>query len=171
MEMIIGKTMLCAYGYLGAAADKLDELTMGRALSAGVSDKGGGTAGGLTTYEQVDRILDLVNKKVRLCSLKATIDETLNQLSYEEQLILKMRYIQGLKFEYFGDILKYTKRTYFRRIDTALKKFCGAMARNGYSDEWFEKEYMNQKWIKNLYRKLYKSSISSNSSKNEGILA
>jgi predicted DNA-binding protein (UPF0251 family) len=149
-DFIWGKTILTAYKYIDKAAQRLDELTLSGAL------RSGGCKGDcrLTTAEQVERVLDLVNKKTKLCNLKIIIDETLNRFAYEEQLLLKLRYVRNMKFETFSNVLKFTKRTYFRHLEEALKKFCAMLCREGYDNGWFEREYLDQKWIKRIKTKM-----------------
>ena len=54
---------------------------------------------------------------------------------------------------YYKDKLK-LDRTYYRRQEKLLKKFCAILSAIGGDDEWFEQKFLTIRYIKNLYLKL-----------------
>jgi hypothetical protein len=54
---------------------------------------------------------------------------------------------------YYIDKLK-LDRTYYRKQEKLLKKFCSILSAIDGDDEWFEKKFLSIRYIKNLYLKL-----------------
>lgn len=148
MDRIFAKTMLRAYRSLESVAGQIDDLVYRRALSSH-SFRADCVCSG--AEQQVEKIVQLMNKKSNLINLKLLTDEIMAVMDGESFVILTNKYFKNLKAEKSVEQLGISLRTYFRRLDKAEDRFAKECLLRGCGDDWFKENYFDQSWIKNLY--------------------
>lgn len=76
-----------------------------------------------STIKQAESIIGLSQKKVNLINLKVLTDETLLEMSKFNAKLLILRYIDGISIEKIVEVLKISRRSYYRKLNKALKEF------------------------------------------------
>ena len=151
MYRIFAKTILSAYSSLGFVADKIDVLVR-RRVAAGYS---GTDCVCTSAQKQIEEIVLLMNKKANLINLKLLADEVLACMEDKSGNLLKLKYIQKTKVQDIMDQMQVSQRTFFRRLDKAEESFAKKCFARGYDQKWFEENYFDQSWIKDLYQHFY----------------
>lgn len=148
MNVVIAETMLRAYPSLESVAEQIDRLVYRRAV---LTHSLKSDCVCLNAERQVEQVVKLMNKKNNLINLKLVTDEILATLDDTAREILTGRYITK---EHRDDViarLGLSLRTYFRRLDKALRTFACECAVRGCDETWLEENYFDQSWLKNLY--------------------
>lgn len=109
---------------------------------------------GLQNEELFNEIIELNNEKAKMLNLKYIIEATFERLTRKEREILKKRYIEKKTFQKIAEETDVCIRTVFRRLDGALHSFGEWLEIQGFTEEWFEKEYGRSKYIKQIRDKI-----------------
>jgi len=117
------KNFLTIYKYLPALISSMDRLVEIR----GVGSSNYNNTFLDTTLNQTKSILTLIERKVLLINLKVATNNVLGKLKPEYSKLLILRYIDGFSVKDITEKLKLNPRTYFRRINSALKMFSTKM--------------------------------------------
>lgn len=151
-QKIWAKTLLASYNSLQTIADAVDNLVVTQGVNSGKNN--------LTTIESAERIINLIQRKKLLVNLKILVDSIIAKLDTLSARLLIMRYLDNIKPDICFDILKLTRRTYFRRLDKALEEFSIKLKLNGYTSEILENLVGKEHWIKEHYNIFFKQEMS-----------
>ena len=113
------KNFLTIYKYLPTLISSIDRLVEIR----GVSSSNYNNTFFDTTLNQTNAILTLIERKVLLINLKVATNTVLGRLNKEYAKLLILRYIDGFSVKDITKKLNLNPRTFFRRVDSALKMF------------------------------------------------
>lgn len=152
MNLVIAETMLRAYASLESMAEQIDRLVYRRAV---LTHSLKSDCVCLGAERQVEEIIKLMNKKNALINLKITTDEILSALGDESREILVARYVTKEDRDAVTGRLGLSVRTYFRRLEKAMKTFACECCARGCDEKWFAENYFDQSWLKNLYRAVF----------------
>lgn len=150
-----GKTLISAYKYIERTCEAVDKFIFNHAISYGPDPAIH------STFDVLNNIVELMDRKIKLINLKLIIDEAIKSLPAidKQVLILKMRFRASIKN--IRDILKLpSERTTFRRIDNALENFVTQLNKNNKCDE-VELMLKNEGWIANI-KKSYEKQVAVN---------
>lgn len=145
-----GKTLISAYKYIERTCEAIDKYILNHAITYGPDPSL------YSTYDVLNNIVELMDRKIKLINLKLMIDETIKDMpSVEKQvLILKMRFRTSVKN--IQEILKLpSERTTFRRIESALTNFVMRLNANNKVKE-IESFIRSEKWIANIKKSFEK---------------
>lgn len=147
-QKIWAKTLLTIYNCLETIADAIDNLVITQSVSSGRNN--------LTTLENAEKVINLIQRKKLLVNLKVLIDEALSKLDKNNARILILKYVDRVKPEIAMEILGLSRRTYFRRIDGAVNDFALTLSNLGYAENILETMLKKEHWIKEFFNNYLK---------------
>lgn len=147
-QKIWAKTLLASYNSLETIANAVDNLVLTQGVNSANNH--------LTTMENAERIINLIQRKKLLVNLKVLVDSNIAKLDSLSARILIMRFLDNIKPDICLEILKLARRTYFRKLDRALEEFSLKLKLGGYTAEKIEQLVQKEHWIKEIYNNLQK---------------
>ena len=138
------KTFLNIYRYLEKITYAIDKIV----LTTGLNMQ-------LEAQVSAKKMIELTERKVKLINLKLFIENTLNNLDKECTKLLMLKYVDNIKSDEIAKLLNISSRTFFRKIKQALSSFEFALKRLGKTSKILFEEYKDEKWIIDLYEKLF----------------
>ncbi len=109
---------------------------------------------GVSNEQLIGEILEMTDQKRRIVNLRYIVANALDRISPEDKFILEERIINKKTFQNISDESGVALRTVFRRLANAELAFSRALSRAGYSEEWFETEYGNDKYISPIHERI-----------------
>ena len=109
---------------------------------------------GVSTEQLIGEILELTEEKRKVVNLRYIVDLALDSLNSEDREILEARIINKKTFQKISEDNGIALRTVFRRLANAEVAFEHALSRAGYGEEWFEKEYGDDRFIAPIHERI-----------------
>lgn len=109
---------------------------------------------GVSTEQLIGEILDLTEEKRKIVNLRFIVKKALDKMVDDDREILVERIVQKKTFQEIADSHKIALRTAFRRIANAEEDFANNLRRCGYTEDWLEKEYGNDKYIAPIHERI-----------------
>lgn len=152
------KTLLYSYRYLETIVDTIDDMVKKISLYSMYYNGKTNT----DTLSQINKLIELNDRKVNLINLKVLIEETLDMLSCKDLQFVSLYYIDGLKSEETAKVMGVSLRTFFRRRNRAIEKFTDILAAK-YSAQYFFDNYIEETWLIDLYKYYSRKEMEDNS--------
>ncbi len=146
MNALYAKTILSIYPSIDSLTEVIDRNVMKKAL-ASFKDYS-------PVNEQAEKILACTKEKNLLIDLKLAVNAVFKGFMPEERALLLRRFNECFKGLAIPQGI--SKRTYYRRINKLIAKLCGRLERAGFTDEYFEQNYLNIPFIKKVFLKTKK---------------
>lgn len=150
------KTILSVYRYLERITNAIDNIVSARAINSFY------TSGKNLAFNDVrnvsDDILNLTERKIKLINLKLITEKALEQTDKKFSKILILSFIEKRNCYECAELLGISLRTYFRRMNTALKSFEKTLVRSGYDLKFFDEMLGEESWITSVRKKLEEKS-------------
>lgn len=146
-EKIWSKTILSIYRTLETLVRAIDNLVLERGRSSGVRSHMFGS----NTFNYMNGVIDLIERKRKLINLKLIIESALLKLGCEQQRVLMLTYFDKVKSAEIASLLNCSARTYFRKKEVALNSFTIALKNLNYGCDYLEKNYLSEKWLMDYY--------------------
>lgn len=144
-------TALVAYSLLPKIAKELNSDVESRVRSSFQSRH---LKIGVSTEQLISEILDLTEEKRKIVNLRFIVKKALDKMVDADREILVERIVQKKTFQEIADSHKIALRTAFRRIANAEEDFANNLRRCGYTEDWLEKEYGNDKYIAPIHERI-----------------
>lgn len=147
-KLVWAKTLLSSYKYLSRVIKSLDRLVVERSAKSH-------SAGwyGMTTMEQIEQIIDLIQRKKRLQTVKMLIEESLKNIERSSAKILVKYFVSNVDLGDLADEYGVNRRTMSRRINamslTMIDKICDL----GYGIDKIQLLLENEGWIIGIFNK------------------
>ena len=126
--VLTAKTVIAIYGRLDRYAEEFTKVIRHRAENS-FYDR--------TPCEiQAEKILELIAKKDSLIALKRKVRRALSMIDAEDRAVLAAR------FKKKSENLYLSRRTFFRKLAIAMKKFIRQLELQGVDKHTFEEEYI-----------------------------
>ncbi|UKI21361.1 MAG: hypothetical protein L6V83_07510 [Christensenella sp.] len=109
---------------------------------------------GVSTEQLIGEILDLTEEKRKIVNLRFIVKKALDKMVDADREILVERIVQKKTFQEIADSHKIALRTAFRRIANAEEDFANNLRRCGYTEDWLDKEYGNDKYIAPIHERI-----------------
>ncbi len=109
---------------------------------------------GVSTEQLISEILELTEEKRKLVNLRYLVREAMDSLTPVARKMLAARIIGKKTYQSLAAEYGVSLRTAFRRVENAEASYALALKRQGYTDEWFEKEYGGDKYIKPIRQRI-----------------
>ncbi len=133
------KTLLSIYNCLENISNAIDGMVLYQGISSGQNH--------LTVMENAQRIIGYTERKKLFINTKVLIEDIVSKLDDNVSRILILKYFDKLKSETCANVLNLSRRTYFRKLDSALESFGKALNVRGFSSEKLLKVYEKERWI------------------------
>ena len=148
MKINYTKAILYAFYNIEAVKEQIDEIVENRAL-ASMTDCS-------PCDEQCEKILTYMAQKVALIELKNKVKLILRSLTDYELDLLDYKYFKQKPKEYFINF-DTEGRTYFRKQSNVVKKVAALCEMVNISNEWFEKNFLEMNFFKQLLKRVDES--------------
>lgn len=109
---------------------------------------------GISNEELIGEILELTDEKRKIVNLRFVVQDALERLSTAEKNILVARIIEKKTFQAISEEFGISLRTVFRRVNAAEEAYASALYRAGFTEDWFEREYANDKYISPIHDRI-----------------
>lgn len=109
---------------------------------------------GVSTEQLIGEILDLTEEKRKIVNLRFIVGQALDGIARSERSILENRILLKKTYQVIADEQGISLRTVFRRIACAEEAYACALKRAGYTEEWLEKEYGEDKYIAPIHERI-----------------
>lgn len=144
-------TALVAYSILPKIVRELDKGVINRVNSSFQSRH---LKIGISTEQLIDEILELNEEKRKIVNLRYIVNKALGKMAKENKDILTARMIEKRTFQAIAEQTKTSLRTVFRHVAQAEEEFHRCMIEDGFTDEWFDKEYGKDKYIAPIHQRV-----------------
>ena len=108
--------------------------------------------------ELCERLIGDIEEKKRVEDLERVLESIIGGLTTEERFLLEFKYFgrQRRLSEYWDELGKRfgSERQYYRRQERLLNKLCSIFERLGLTEENFQKNYGEFKWLTAIWRRL-----------------
>lgn len=151
MKKTWGNTALVAYSLLPKIAKEIDFAIQSRVKS---SFQGRHLKIGVSNEQLIGEILDLTDEKRKIVNMRYVVATALKQMKEKDRNILIERIVKKTTFQDISTNNNISLRTAFRRVAIAEEEFARNLRKNGYDEQWFEKEYGNDKLILPIRRQI-----------------
>ncbi len=141
-------TALVAYSLLPKIVGKLDFAIESRVNSSFQSKH---LRQGISTERLIDEILELTDEKRKIVNLSFIVATALDRIAVKHKKILHDRIELKMTYQQLAADMHISLRTAFRRVADAEDAFAAEIHMMGYTEEWFENEYGNDKYISLVY--------------------
>ena len=148
MKINYTKAILYAFYNIEAVKEQIDEIVENKAL-ASMTDCS-------PCDEQCEKILTYMAQKVALIELKNKVKLILRSLTDYELDLLDYKYFKQKPKEYFANF-DTEGRTYFRKQSNVVKKVAALCEMVNISNEWFEKNFLEMNFFKQLLKRVDES--------------
>lgn len=109
---------------------------------------------GVSNEQLIGEILDLTDEKRKIVNMRYVVATALKQMKDKDRNILIERIVKKTTFQDISTNNNISLRTAFRRVAIAEEEFARNLRKNGYDEQWFEKEYGNDKLILPIRRQI-----------------
>ncbi len=144
-------TALVAYSLLPKIVKELDRGLKNRVNSSFQSKH---LKLGVSTEQLIDEILQINDEKRKMVNLRFIVSHALDGMRENYRDILVARIIDKKTFQEMSTIFNTTIRTIFRRLAQAEEEFEHNLNRAGYTEEWFNSNYGNDKYISPIHYRI-----------------
>jgi len=111
---------------------------------------------GISNEQLINQILELTEEKRKIVNLRYIVQQALDRLSATDRDILIARTIDKKTYQAISDENDIALRTVFRRVSNAEAAYEKTLRVAGYTEEWFEREYGNDKYIAPIHERIMK---------------
>lgn len=142
-QKIWAKTLLSSYNCLEKISSAIDSLVVSQGVSSARNH--------LSTIENAEKIINLIQRKKLLINLKVLIEQTIAELSTSSAKILVLKFFDRVKSEVCLEVLAMPRRTFFRRVDGAIAEFASKLKQHGYDSDMLKNMLKNERWIVSMH--------------------
>lgn len=111
------------------------------------------------TYAQVEKVIDLTERKNKLLNLYLISKNLLTGLAEEERTFLKRKFVYNWTAEELAIDYQVSTRTVFRRTEKLLEKIYEFTKRKNWSLSFIISQVKNESWIFEKFNKFAKDSM------------
>ena len=145
------RALFVVYPSLPNIISVIDNIVLQRASS--IVPCSGIYSGASSTISEIEKVIDMSDRKMKLLNIVALIREILSSLGSDDYAIVDMKFFRRMKTSTIAERLQLEERSVFRRINKAIErsvKFCNE---NFYDSRFFETEVKGESWIREIYNK------------------
>ena len=152
------KTLLSVYNNLPEIIKSVDKIIEINASSVSfVSDIYNAEK---STYAQVEKVIDLTERKNNLLNIYLITKNLLSCVSDENRLFLKRKFVYNWTSEDLAEEYQICVRTVFRRTEKIIDQIYQATKRKNWSLKFINLQVKNECWLQEKYKKIVKDYLS-----------
>lgn len=144
------KSFLCIYHIIPNIISSIDKLILLRSSNSSYFGDGAKSS----TLNQIEKILDLSQKKINLINLKVLTDEALLDMKPESSKLLVVRYINNINCKTAIELSKLSRRTYFRCLNKALAEFEKVLYKKVLNNSSVYKSFLEEKFLEDIFERI-----------------
>ncbi len=141
-----GKTLLSIYNCLFKLVEEIDKIVEDFAL------KGGMSYGFNSSLFNMQKIIDLTERKITLINVKVLVEQIMEGLDDTSCKILTLKFIDKIPSELVVKALGLTRRTFYRRFNNGLETFARKLKSLGYDEKNMIDFIRDEHWIFEVYK-------------------
>ena len=145
------KVLFEAYKYLPKIIMTIDHIIEKRASS--VIPTASIFGGKSSTYGEMNKVIDLSQRKDKLLNLYVMVDKMLDGLSSIERKLAVLKFIQKSCVEDIAKEIGLTERTVFRQSIRILEKLAVFMLEKQWNSEFIKFQIGNEPWLSEIFKK------------------
>lgn len=151
---IWSKTLLNIYGCLFRLTKEIDKIVLNFGLTSGFYN------GFCKTYKDIEKIIELTDRKITLINIKVLIENCLVNLDDTSCKILSLKFVDKVSNETIINALNIKRRTFFRKYIQAINGFANQLLINGYDSNAILHLIGDETWINDVYNAYYEKEMS-----------
>ena len=144
------KSFLSIYNLLPSLIGAIDKLVYLKSVNSSnysIEAKNG-------TFNQIENIVALTEKKINLINLKVLTDETLVEMDPYKCKLIVLRYIDNVSCKNAIKVLGLARRTYFRLLKAALKEFESIFYFKVLKNNKLYNSFKNEYFLEDIFNKI-----------------
>jgi len=145
------KTLLGVYKNLPNIISILDKIIERRATSL-TSTSSIYSSTYIETYNQVNKVINLSDRKSKLLNLYVIIEKVLDSLKVDDRKIIIYKFVQKSKVSDIAKEVGCCDRSVFRRIDSIMNKMVDFMLDKNWTLEFLKNQIGNESWIEDAFK-------------------
>lgn len=118
-----------------------------------------------TTYAQVERVIDLTERKNKLLNIFLVAKNLFSCISDEDRVFLKRKFVYNWTAEELSQEYSVSIRTIFRRIDKLIEKIYDSTKRRNWSINFINIQVKDETWLYEKFKKFAKDYMNSSPTK------
>lgn len=103
-----------------------------------------------STIQQAEKLAKLAQRRDKYLMFKEAVRDTLKKLHKEERLLLILTCVRDVDKTEVSKQLGISRRTLYRRLDSALNSFAKFLRQQGYDEQWYEENFGCCEWLKEI---------------------
>lgn len=145
------KTLISVHDYIPNIINLIDKVVAAKASSPidGSAIFGDHKRG---TYNQIEQVLNLQDRKVSLLNIYAMVENMVESLPKKYIDFVKLKFYKHKKTQYIAEELDIDERTAFRWSHIVLNKLVLYCEKNNWSEMFFAIQTQQEPWIKDRYQ-------------------
>ncbi len=149
------KTLVCLHDSFINIIKLIDKIVMAKASSV---SQGSAIFGDYQhgTYNQVQELLDLQERKLSLINLYTITEKMVDSLPEKYKEFVNLKFYKHKKMQYISEELEIDERTAFRWSHHCINELVKYCEKNNLTDMFFACQTSAEPWIKEHYDKHYK---------------
>lgn len=120
-----------------------------------------------STYNEIDKVIDLTDRKNKLINIYVMVEKMLNSLNEQDRKVCILKYIKKTLISDIATELKTTERTIFRRCIKIIEKLSLFCLSNNWSSAFIKNQIKDEQWLFEILKtKIEKTNRSISKTKN-----
>lgn len=145
------KTLLSSYSTLPELIKTIDKIIEFQASTVSFScDIYNGSK---STIDQVERVIDLTERKNSILNIYLATQKMLKNIEAEDRDFLEKRFMFNWKIDELASEFNVTTRTIYRKIDKLIDDIYKSLKINNWSLKFIELQVKDEGWLKDKYKK------------------
>lgn len=120
-----------------------------------------------TTFSQVEKVIDLTERKNKLLNIFLISKNLLSCIGEEDRVFLKRKYVFNWTAEDLAQEYQISVRTVFRRTDKLIEKIYEQTKKKNWSVNFINLQVRDETWIQAKFLSYAKDSMNSNTAKDD----
>ena len=113
-----------------------------------------------STYAQVEKVIDLTERKNKLLNIYLISKNILSSIAEEDRLFLKRKFVYNWSVEDLAQEYGISIRTVFRRTEKLIEKIYESISKKNWSLNFICLQVKNESWLHEKFNKFAKDSMS-----------
>ena len=105
----------------------------------------------LETHNQINKVLDMTERKDKLLNLYIIIENMLNSLNNDDKKFAILRFIKKARVDDIAKEFNLTERSIYRKNSKVLENVYDFMIKQNWNISFLESQIGNEPWIKEMY--------------------